>query len=267
MDIPDIAFIVMIILLGVSFVANMYFMPYITDPVLKQIAKAMKGDRRLAFVHYPSNQVVVSIPERVEGNNSASPYWLVEGSVRFKDVTGEKWESLGNLKIIHYTARCPTPVATNQAVGLDQLNGLLAWRGFSTKGYLKDVFYMITESAKGEDAEAMAWDKLRIKDKHVLGKIKEIVEFVKRDPEVKYSLFKSGVFTYQTAVSVIDQIVQTDVSNLANMISFVEDRTRRKLQDKSGDFAKWALILTPVILATCIGGAIAYTIMIGGGGA
>jgi len=265
MDIPDILFYGMVGILVISFAVNMYFIPYLTDPLLKIFARANKGDRRIAMVHYPSNQVIVTIPERVEGNNSASPYWLVDDSVRFKDVTGEKWETIGNLKLIHYTARTPTPISTNQAVGLDQLNSLLAWKGFSTKGYLKDVFYMITESAKGESSEIEAWARLKVKDLHILGKIKEIVDFVKNDPEVKYSLFKSGVFTYQTAVSVIDQIIQTDVSNLANTISFVEDRTRRRLSDRTGEFAKYAIIATPIILATCIGGAIAYSIMVGKG--
>lgn len=265
MDIPDILFYGMVLILVLSFAANMYFVPYLTDPLLKTFSRAIKGDKRIAMVHYPSNQVVVTIPQRVEGNNSASPYWLVDESVRFKDITGEKWESMGCLKMIHYTARTPTPVSTNQAIGLDQLNALLAWKGFSTKGYMKDVFYMITESAKGEITEREAWARLKVKDLHVLSKIKEIVDFVKNDPEVKYSLFKSGVFTYQTAVSVIDQIIQTDVSNLSNTISFVEDRTRRRLQDRTGEFAKYAIIATPIILATCIGGAIAYSIMCGGG--
>lgn len=264
MEIPDIALYAMIAVLVISFAANMYFIPYLTDPLLKTISRAIKGDKRIAMVHYPSNQVVVSIPERVEGNNSASPYWLVDDSVRFKDITGEKWETMGGLKLIHYTARTPTPMSTNQAVGLDQLNSLLAWKGFSTKGYLKDVFYMITESAKGESAEIEAWGRLRVKDRHILSKIQEIVDFVKNDPEVKYSLFKSGVFTYQTAVSVVDQIIGTDVSNIANTISFVEDRTRRRFQDRTGEFAKYAIIATPIILATCIGGAIAYSIMCGG---
>lgn len=242
-----------------AFIAIMLILMLKSNPLISVFLQASKGERRLACVHYPSGQAVFTIPKRVDVKGEGAPYWEVDGTIRFKDVTGEKWENVDDIKILHYTSRCPTPLATHQAVAIDQLNTMLAWKGFSTKGCINDVFYMIAQSAKGVKAEQEAWMKLQIKDEQVVAKIREIIQYIKNNPELRYQLFKSGAFTYQTAVSVIDQIIGSDVSNTSNLISFVEDRTRRKLQDRTSDLAKYAIILAPIILAICIGGVIFLT--------
>lgn len=242
--------------------AIMLFMAVWTNELVRLIIQAQRGGRRLAMVHYPSGQVRFAIPKLVEEDGNNSPYWEVEGTVRFKDVTGEKWESCGDLKILHYTARCPTPIGSSQCIALDQLNTMLAWRGFATKGFIKHVFYMIAESAKGRDAEEAAWSKLQIKDQDVRGKIKEILDYLKANPEVRYMMFQSGAFTYQTAVSVVDQIIGTNVSNVSDTISFVEDRTRRKLADRTSELMKYVVIAVPLIIATSIAAVI---FLVGGG--
>ncbi len=233
-----------------------------SNPLIWVILKAQRKSKKLAMIHYPSGQVQFAIPEYVEGNGNAAPYWHVDGTVRFKDVSGEKWESLEDLKVLHYTARSPVPVGTNQFVAIDQLNDMLAWAGFTTKGVIKDVFYMIGESAKGERAEAEAWQKLNVRDQVTRTKIQDILTYIKQNPELRYVMFRSGAFTYQTAVSVIDQIAGITVANTSDTISFVEDRTRRSLADRTGDLARYALIAAPVIFAIAIGAVI---VLVGGG--
>lgn len=237
------------------------------NPLIKMILKAKKAGNRLAMIHYPSGQVRLEIPKLIEDGGEGSPYWEVGGAVRFKDTTGEKWESFEDIKLLHYTARSPVPIGTRQFVAIDQLNDLLAWNGFSTKGYLKEVFWMIGQAAKGPQAERDAWAGLTVQDVTTRNKIAEILQFIKENPEVKYVMFKSGAFTYQTAVSVIDQLIGTNVSVVSDTISFVEDRTRRKLSDRANELMKYAMVVVPIILALCIGAGVLFTILNSGGAA
>lgn len=237
------------------------------NPLIKMILKAKKAGNRLAMIHYPSGQVRLEIPKLVEDGGEGSPYWEVGGAVRFKDTTGEKWESFEDIKLLHYSARSPVPIGTRQFVAIDQLNDLLAWNGFSTKGYLKEVFWMIGQAAKGPQTEREAWAGLTVQDETTRDKIAEILDFIKQNPEVKYVMFKSGAFTYQTAVSVIDQLIGTNVSVVSDTISFVEDRTRRKLSDRASELMKYAMVAVPIILALCIGAGVLFTILNSGGGA
>lgn len=237
------------------------------NPLIKMILKAKKAGNRLAMIHYPSGQVRLEIPKLVEDGGEGSPYWEVGGAVRFKDTTGEKWESFEDIKLLHYSARSPVPIGTRQFVAIDQLNDLLAWNGFSTKGYLKEVFWMIGQAAKGPQTEREAWAGLTVQDETTRNKIAEILDFIKQNPEVKYVMFKSGAFTYQTAVSVIDQLIGTNVSVVSDTISFVEDRTRRKLSDRASELMKYAMVVVPIILALCIGAGVLFTILNSGGGA
>lgn len=237
------------------------------NPLIKMILKAKKAGNRLAMIHYPSGQVRLEIPKLVEDGGEGSPYWEVGGAVRFKDTTGEKWESFEDIKLLHYSARSPVPIGTRQFTAIDQLNDLLAWNGFSTKGYLKEVFWMIGQAAKGPQTEREAWAGLAVQDETTRNKIAEILQFIKENPEVKYVMFKSGAFTYQTAVSVIDQLIGTNVSVVSDTISFVEDRTRRKLSDRASELMKYAMVAVPIILALCIGAGVLFTILNSGGAA
>lgn len=237
------------------------------NPLIKMILKAKKAGNRLAMIHYPSGQVRLEIPKLIEDGGEGSPYWEVGGAVRFKDTTGEKWESFEDIKLLHYSARSPVPIGTRQFVAIDQLNDLLAWNGFSTKGYLKEVFWMIGQAAKGPQTEREAWAGLTVQDETTRNKIAEILQFIKENPEVKYVMFKSGAFTYQTAVSVIDQLIGTNVSVVSDTISFVEDRTRRKLSDRASELMKYAMVVVPIILALCIGAGVLFTILNSGGAA
>lgn len=237
------------------------------NPMIKVIIQAKRSGNRLAMIHYPSGQVRMEIPKLVEEGGEGSPYWEVGGAVRFKDTTGEKWESFDDIKILHYSARSPVPIGSRQFLAIDQLNDLLAWNGFSTKGYLKEVFWMIGQAAKGEAAEREAWENLAVQDINTRTKIREILTFIKENPEVKYIMFRTGAFTYQTAVSVIDQIIGTNVSVVSDTISFVEDRTRRKLSDRTSELMKWMLFVVPVITALFIGAAVLFTVLNGSGAA
>ena len=254
---------------GVALIAGaaaiMLYMTIRGDPLIKMLVLARKMGRRLAMVHYPSGQIKLEIPKLVEDGGEGSPYWEVGGAVRFKDTTGEKWETLDDIKILHYTARSPVPIATRQFQAIDQLNDLLAWNGFSTRGYLKDVFRMIAQAAKGEAAEKEAWANLNVQDDTTRSKIKEILSFLKQNPEVTYIMARSGAFTYQTAVSVVDQILGTTVSNTSDTISFVEDRTRRRLSERASELMKYAIVAAPIIIAIFIGAAIVFTVLNGNG--
>lgn len=222
----------------------------------KKALKAHSGNLRLAFVHYPSGAFEAHIPEPEEGSQKNAPIWIVDGTKRFRDITGKKWEQIGHIKVINYTARHPTPIATNQAIALDHLSDLLAEAGFSIVGFEKEAYYMIQESAKGPYAEAEAWNKLGVKSKAVANTIRDILEYIRTNREFRYTLFKEGVFTYQTAVSVVDQITMETVAETSNLISFVEDRLRRKMADRFSEVMKYAMIALPIIIVSAIAGVI-----------
>ena len=217
----------------------------------KTALKAAKGGV-LAVVHYPSGRIDVEIPILENVGGKSAPFWTIGGTKRLKDNTGEKWESAGNLKLIHYFGRHPAPGSTNQAIAIDQLDDILADHGFSTKGIKKEVFFMITEAAKGPQAEAAAWLKLNVSDQNTIAQIQHILNFLDQNPDVRYQMFHEGVFTYQTAVSVIGQITAETVAEISDLISFIEDRIRRRQQDRFNDLMKYVLIALPVIIVSAI---------------
>lgn len=226
---------------------------------LSAIMKAGKGDKRLALVHYPNGVIVPSIPELIKPiipDGQTSPYWIIDGTYRFRDTSGEKWEQIGNVRVLNYTARGTVPVSPDQAASMDQLLDILAKFGFSARGLLQETFYMITEASKGPHPEAEAWKKLRIQNREARERIKEVVDFVKANPDIHFFLIKSGAFTFKTAVTVLDQSIANGVTYLSHTISFVEDRTRRKLADKFENMMRWVFIIVPIIFAMAIGGVI-----------
>jgi hypothetical protein len=243
-----------------AFIAIMTMMSIRSSQLMRAINDANKNEKRLVFIHYASGQCKVCIPKYIEPTDTdgqTSPYWIIDGTYRFKDATGEKWESLGNLKILHYTARTTQTVSTDQSVAIDQFNDILANHGYSTKGFIKEVFYMLAESAKGPEWEQKAWAKLQTQSsEYTLNKIKEILDFVKQHEEVKYVMLRTGAFTYKTSVSVIDQLIGQGVTYLSHTISFVEDRTRRKLADRFDNMMKYALLAIMIMIPAAIAGVI-----------
>ena len=264
LNLPDWAQIVIVAVafIGIMSTVSLYYSQK-RHPLCGPILEAERTHRRLALTHFPSGQVEFSVPQPEPEGGNISPVWRVGGTARFKDITGEKWESAGNLKILHYTARNPVPISTNQAKSLDQLNDYLADHGFSTLGIKKEVFYMITEAAKGPRAEAEAWKRLGVQNRQTIRQIKGVLDFIKQNPEVRYQMFKEGAFVYQTAVSVVDQITSDTIVETSSLISFVEDRMRRKLADRMGDILKWVVILLPIMVVA----AIACVIVLVGTGA
>jgi 3-dehydroquinate dehydratase len=248
---------------GVALFSTMFLISLLlglrSNQMYKAINDARRGDKRLCFMHFASGQGKFVIPKLIEPkeDGETSPYWLIDNTYRFKDITGEKWESVGDLKVLNYTARTTSAISVDQAVAMDQFNDILATHGYSTKGFLKEVFFMLSESAKGKEAEIQAWKKLQTSaNVHTLNKIKEILDFVKSNPELKYVMLKSGAFTYRTSVSVIDQLISNGVTYLSHTISFVEDRTRRKLQDRFDNIWKYAMIAVAVMIPAAIAGVI-----------
>lgn len=246
-----------IVLLGMVSIA-LISMVY-SNPMIRTFLKASKSGNRLTMVHYPSGQAEFIIPKKEPSEGASSPFWNVGGTVRFKDVSGEKWETVEGLKILHYTHRTPTPIGTEQAIAMDQLNEMLAQDGLSTRGFIGDVYYMIAESAKGQAAEAAAWLKLSQQstfNRETRLKIQEILDYIRSNPEIRYMLSKTAVFSYQTAVSVVDHITGYNVSSTSDTISFVRDQERRRRDDESSNQMRQATIAVMVIFATAIGALI-----------
>lgn len=254
--------IIAVAIIGVLSTVSLYYSQK-RHPLCGPILEAERTHHRLCFIHFPSGQVELTVPQPEPEGGNVSPVWRVSQTARFKDITGEKWESIGNLKVLHYTARNPVPIATLQAKSLDQMNDFLADHGFSTRGIKKEVFYMIAEAAKGPKAEAEAWRRLGVQSRQTIRQIKSVLDFIKQNPEVRYQMFKEGAFMYQTAVSVVDQITSDTIVETSALISFVEDRMRRKLADRMGDMMKWIVILLPIMVVA----AIACVIVLVGTGA
>ena len=268
---PQILFYV---IAGWALIATLYLVAMIlgmrSNAIFKAVNEANRKDKRLVMIHFANGQNKLVVPQYIkpeETDGQISPYWLIDGTYRFKDATGEKWETLGNLKLLHFTARTTSAISSDQAAAIDQFNDLLARYTFSSKGFLKEFFYMIQESAKGSGSELAAWKQVRMRTSiHTQNKIKEMLDFIKQHPEIRYIMLRSGAFTYKTAVSVVDQLVSNGVTYLSHTISFVEDRTRRKLNDKFDSLMKWVIIIVPIIFAVAIGATIFLigTGMVGG---
>ena len=272
-SLPQIAFYA---IAGVALISTLMLVSTILgmrgNPVMRVLNEANKKDKRVVMMHFANGQNKLVVPQYIqpeETDGQTSPYWLIDGTYRFKDATGEKWETLNNLKLLHYTARTTSAISTDQAAAIDQFNDLLAKYTFSSRGFLKEFFFMIQESAKGTVAEQAGWQKIRQRTSiHTQNKIKDMLEFIKEHPEIRYVMLRSGAFTYKTAVSVVDQLVANGVTYLSHTISFVEDRTRRKLNDKMDSLMKWVIIIVPIIFAVAIGAVIFMvgTGMVGGKG-
>ena len=272
-SLPQIAFYA---ICGVALISTLMLVSTILgmrgNPVMRVLNEANKKDKRVVMMHFANGQNKLVVPVYIqleETDGQVSPYWLIDGTYRFKDATGEKWETLNNLKLLHYTARTTSAISTDQAAAIDQFNDLLAKYTFSSRGFLKEFFFMIQESAKGSVAEQAGWQKIRQRTSlHTQNKIKDMLEFIKEHPEIRYVMLRSGAFTYKTAVSVVDQLVANGVTYLSHTISFVEDRTRRKLNDKFDSLMKWVIIIVPIIFAVAIGAVIFMvgTGMVGGSG-
>jgi len=272
-SLPQIAFYA---IAGVALISTLMLVSTILgmrgNPVMRVLNEANKKDKRVVMMHFANGQNKLVVPQYIqpeETDGQTSPYWLIDGTYRFKDATGEKWETLNNLKLLHYTARTTSAISTDQAAAIDQFNDLLAKYTFSSRGFLKEFFFMIQGSAKGTVAEQAGWQKIRQRTSlHTQNKIKDMLEFIKEHPEIRYVMLRSGAFTYKTAVSVVDQLVANGVTYLSHTISFVEDRTRRKLNDKMDSLMKWVIIIVPIIFAVAIGAVIFMvgTGMVGGKG-
>ncbi len=217
----------------------------------KTAIKAAKHGR-MALTHYPSGQMEPSVPVLEEVGGKSAPIWNIDGTKRFKDMTGEKWDTCGNLKVLHYFGRHPTPGSTHQAIAVDNLNDTLADYGFSTKGIKKEVFYMIAEAAKGPIAEAAAWTKIGVTNSETFAQITNILCFLDENPEIRYQMFKEGAFTYQTAVSVVSQITAETIAEISDLISFIEDRMRRRMADRFNELMKYVIIALPLIIVSAI---------------
>lgn len=224
----------------------------IKSNVLAKTALKAAKDGRIALTHYPSGQIEPDVPKLEDVGGKQAPIWLIGGTRRFKDMTGEKWQSIGNLKVINYFGRHPTPGSMYQAVSIDQMNDLLAEHGFSTKGIKKEVFFMIGEAAKGPQAEASAWLKLGVTNTETVQKIEEILNFLDENPDIRYQMFKEGMFTYQTAVSVVSQITAETIAEISDLISFIEDRLRRKMADRFNELMKYVIVALPLIIVSAI---------------
>ena len=209
------------------------------DPITELISvinESNNKDKRIVMIHYADGQNKLVVPEYIKPEDTdgqTSPYWLIDGTYRFKDATGEKWESLGPLQILHYTARGVSALSTDQAVAIDQFIDLMTKYTFSPKGFIKELLYILQESGKGTVAEKKALKVIKARTStRTQVKIEEMLGFIKEHPEIRYMLMKSGAFTYETAVQVIDQLIVCGVTYLSHTISFVEDRTRRRYEEE-----------------------------------
>lgn len=256
-SLPDWIFYIIagiIVILGlvcVALISSIY-----SNPMIRTFLKAARSGGRLTMVHYPSGQAEFIIPKKEPTEGASAPFWNVGGTVRFKDISGEKWETVEGIKILHYTHRSPTPIGTEQAVAIDQFNELIANAGLSARGFIGDAFYMISQAAKGLQAEQEAWARLSTLDRETQSKIREILDYIKTSPEVRYILSKSSVFTYQTTVSVVDHINSYNVSSASATISFIRDQERRRKDDESATMIKHATVAVMVIFAVSIGALI-----------
>ena len=136
-SLPQIAFYA---LAGVALISTIMLVSTIMgmrkNTIIHAISEANKKDKRLVMMHFANgqNKLVVPVyikPEETDGQTA--PYWMIDGTYRFKDATGEKWETLGNLKLLHFTARTTSAISTDQAAAMDQFNDMLSRYGFSSR--------------------------------------------------------------------------------------------------------------------------------------
>jgi len=225
-----------------------------SNPLAKTALDAEK-EGRIGLIHYPSGNVEAVIPELEPDMGKQSPTWNLGGTKRFKDFSGDKWEQCGRLKIIHYTTRQPAPISTTQAVAVDQFEEHLAGAGFNITGIRKEVFELIAEASKGQEALRNAWKNMGVTghlNKETRTRIKGVLKYLANNPDFKLTMFKSGAFTYQTVVHLIDQVVGDSVSELSDVISHTEDRVRRQGQSQVSDFMKYLPWIITIVMVCAI---------------
>ncbi len=239
------------------------------NPLAKTALDAEKGGR-MGIIHYPSGNMEAVIPELQPELGKQSPTWNLGGTKRFKDFSGDKWERCGSIQIIHYTTRQPSPISTNQAIAVDQFEDHLASVGFNISGIRREVFELIAEASKGAKALQQAWRNMGATgnlNEETRTRIKAILKYLSNNPEIKLTMFKSGAFTYQTVVHLIDQVVADTVSELSDVISHTEDRMRRQGQMTASDFMKYLpWIITIIMVCGIVATMVIVVVQSGGAG-
>ncbi len=259
---PEYIFYGLIIVAAVLFLLYLSLRSRIKNNLLASMALKGEESGRLGFIHYPSGNVDVEIPELEPEMGNQSPTWNLGGTKRFKDYSGDKWENCGNLKIIHYTTRQPAPISTNMAIATDQFEELLAGAGLNISGIRKEVYELISEASKGKEALRQAWRNMGSSgnmNEETRLRIKNVLKYLNNNPELKLTMFRSGAFTFQTVVHLIDQVIGDTVSELSDVISHTEDRVRRQGAIAGSDFMKY---LPWVITIVMVCGIVAVMIIV-----
>ncbi|MHC1579470.1 MAG: hypothetical protein ACXQTZ_02290, partial [Candidatus Alkanophagales archaeon] len=220
--------------------------------------KARRKGKPLCFVHFPEGVLRAYIPREEKGNPSALNYWYVgDVGIKFKGsrAVAERWN--GRLPVFHYFVNIPEPVATAEAVAISQLKDLLKEKGHDVEG-VEDLAYFVLSryekylgKLKNED-EAMRQTlrDLGLDNEETVNRMVELLKTVEacRD-EVEKERLRSGVFTYQTAVTALDSLSAYTSANVAHTKAVLESAIRENMASDVKDYIKYGIM----IFLACLG--------------
>lgn len=219
--------------------------------------RARRKGKPLCLVHYPEGVVRAYIPTEEKGNPSALNYWYVGNvGIKFRSrVVAEKWN--GRIPLFHYFMNIPEPIATAEAAAISQLKDFLKEKGHDISN-VEDIAYFVLSryekylgKLKNEDEAMMQTLRdLGLDNEETVQRMIELLKTVEacRD-EVEQLKLKSGVFTYQTAVTALDSLSAYTSANVAHTKAVLESAIRENMASEVKDYIKYGIM----IFLACLG--------------
>lgn len=213
--------------------------------------KARRKKLPMVLVHYPEGNVIPSIPKVDRRAMSSSPEYEVEGAgIKFRNPDGRKSERwFGDIIIHNYFRNIPEEVAMSDVIAYSQLKDYFKENDVSVENIEDIAFYVLSEVEKSGDIQR-ALRNAKIDNEETAGRILEFLEFVKvhRDEIVNLKL-KSGIFTFQTAITALDRCIAYTSSNVSQTKSVWEAMIRNQLADKTRDL----ILIGTFLFMLCLG--------------
>lgn len=243
-----------------AFVLLMFFLMIKKDaPEALLFMKARRKKLPIVLVHYPEGTVMPSIPKVDRKARSSSPEYEVENAgIKFRNPDGRKSERwFGDIIIHNYFRNIPEEVAISDVVAYSQLKDYFKEQDMSIENIEDIAFYVLSEVEKTGDIQR-ALRNAKIDNEETAGRILEFLKFVRehRDEIINQKL-KSGIFTFQTAITALDRCIAYTSANVAHAKSVWEAMVRNQMADKTRDL----ILLGTFLFMLCLGVAAIVVVM------
>lgn len=225
-------FVAVILIAGMVFIAIWKNAP---EAFVLWKSRRTGGRVPVCWVHYPGGVGELCSPifeKEDKPDGVAMPIWTVpEIGIKFKPDNFEEVENIGGATVVHYYKNVPKPASVKVAVAYDQLSKMLAKNKIDVRGIETKVFYALSEAQKTTITEAIQSTKTLSADtKKQLDTLLRQIQM--NESALNQVQLQSGVFTFRTAISAIDNLLATTSSAVHKTKLAVEAATRRQEMNK-----------------------------------